>query len=192
MYPLPRLEDERLDCLHDLGILYSEPTETFDRICELAASHFGLPTAFVSFVDAQEQWFKAKVGLDLTGTSRDVAFCAHTIMSDDVMVVEDAHSDPRFRNNPLVTGNPHLRFYAGAPLVFAPGLRIGTMCVADTQPRKFGKAEKRMLGSYAAIVLSELRLLSAARMLRRGLEDNARLRTKLAGLRPTAARIRTA
>ncbi|MHB2166337.1 GAF domain-containing protein [Alsobacter sp. R-9] len=173
MHPVPAHEKDRIDCLHSLGILYTEPSDTFDRICELVACQFGTSAAFLSFVDTSTQWFKSTIGLDLSSTRRDVAFCAHTIMTDDVFVVEDAGADERFRLNPLVTDGPRIRFYAGAPLIYSPGLRLGSVCAVDHEPRRFSAQERRLLQSFAAIVVSELRLLAAGRLLRRSLAEEA-------------------
>jgi GAF domain-containing protein len=104
-------------------------------------------------------------------------------MSDEVMVVEDARTDDRFAGNPMVVGEPRIRFYAGAPVTYAPGLHIGSVCAFDRRPRSFKAAEKHMLASYAGIVVSQLRLMAAARLLRRGFEDRARLESEIALLR---------
>lgn len=179
MNPVPAREDERIDSLHGLGILFSEPSEPFDRICELVAAQFDVPISFVSFVDTSSQWFKARVGIDLTATSRDVAFCAHTIMSDEVMVVEDTLADPRFADNPLVQGEPRIRFYAGAPIIMPTGLRLGTVCAADRRPRRFPAAQRRLLACYAGLVVSQLQLQQAARLLRQNVAECARLEMRL-------------
>lgn len=186
MQNMPGREADRLDCLHALGILFSEPSEPFDRVCELVLAQFGVTGAFISFIDTSTQWFKARIGIDLPGTRRDIAFCAHTIMSDEVFVIEDAQTDERFAGNPLVLGKPRIRFYAGAPLVYAPGLGIGSVCAIDQRPRSFSVAERKMLASYAAIVVSQLRLMSAVRLLRRGFEDQARLENEVAMLNRAA------
>ena len=186
MYPIPDRESERLDCLHALGVLFSDPSDPFDRVCELIAAQFGVDGAFISFVDTSTQWLKAKVGIDLTCTKRDFAFCAHTIMSDEVLVVEDARSDDRFAGNPFVVGEPRIRFYAGAPITYAPGLHIGSVCAFDRSPRGFNVTERHMLASYAGIVVSQLRLMAAARLLRRGFEDRARLESEIALLHRAA------
>ncbi len=180
MYPIPRREADRLDCLHELGILFSDPSGPFDQVCDMVAAQFRVSGAYISFVDSSMQWLKASVGVDLTCTKRDIAFCAHTIMSDEVLVIEDAQADDRFAANPLVVGEPRIRFYAGAPIVYAPELRLGSVCVVDRNPRSFSAAERRMLASYAAIVVSQLRLLTAARLVRRGFEDRARLESEIA------------
>ncbi len=185
-HPLPNREAERLDCLHSLGVLFTEPSEAFDRVCELVAAQFKVPGAFISFVDCSSQWLKAKVGVDFVTTQRDVAFCSHTIMSDEVFVVEDARLDERFARSPLVVGAPMIRFYAGAPIIYSPGLRVGSVCAIDHRPRTFSAEDRRLLASYAGIVVSQLRLQSAARIIRRGYEDRANLEMQIASLARSA------
>ena len=124
------VEASRLAKLMDLDVLDSAPEPLFDRYVTLAAEIFGVPVALISLVDADRQWFKARVGLAAQETSRGIAFCDHAIRSDETFVVLDAAADPRFRNNPLVTEAPHIRFYAGAPLTVM-GHRLGTLCVID-------------------------------------------------------------
>ncbi|MDB5599944.1 MAG: domain S-box-containing protein [Xanthobacteraceae bacterium] len=156
-YMLPPNEIERLKALHDLKINGSQAVPTFDDICRLALDYFGVPIALVTLVDSDVQHFKGRCGTDLTGTPRDVAFCSHAILSDDVLVVEDASTDPRFATNPLVTGEPHIRFYAGAPLVLRSGVRLGTVCVIDRQPRKIGAGECEALKRFANLAVEALR-----------------------------------
>lgn len=138
-YPIPFLEEARIHELRALNVLDSEGDPEFDRITRLAAALLDAPIAAVSLVDADRQWFKSCVGLDTRQTSRDVAVCAYAIMSDDVFVCTDLSKDARFRENPLVTGEHHLRFYAGAPIVTRNGFRLGSLCVIDTTPRDMPK-----------------------------------------------------
>ncbi|WP_052341767.1 putative bifunctional diguanylate cyclase/phosphodiesterase [Salinarimonas rosea] len=156
MHPVPANETERLDVLNSLNILGTPPARGFDGICRAARALFDVPIALVSLVEADRQWFKARCGIDLEGTSREVSFCAHAILSDDVLVVEDACEDARFRDNPLVVGPPHIRFYAGAPLVLAPGVGVGTLCIVDHAPRPFGPGEAEKLADLAAAVIAQL------------------------------------
>jgi len=128
-------EERRLAALHELGILDTDPEIDFDEIARLAAWVCEAPIALISFVDADRLWFKANIGFGAQESMRDLSFCAHAIRGDDVLVVEDAAEDDRFRDNPFVTGPPHVRFYAGTPLITPEGFRIGTLCVLDTQPR---------------------------------------------------------
>lgn len=153
--PIPHDEPERLAALHRLGVLDTPPENELDVITRLAADRFDTAIALVSLVDAERQWFKARYGLDASETCRRDSFCAHTICEDGVMVVPDAAADPRFARNPLVTGAPHIRFYAGAALVLADGHRIGTLCVIDPAPREgFSAREAEILGLMAQQVVA--------------------------------------
>jgi len=155
---LPANEVERLAALRRTNLLDSEPDPDFDDIARLASVICGTPIALVSLVDEQRQWFKARVGLDATETPRDVAFCAHAILDDQVFEVPDAHIDPRFHDNPLVTGGPRVRFYAGAPLVTADGLALGTLCVIDHDPRMLSDAQRESLAALSRQVVAQVRL----------------------------------
>lgn len=151
---IPDDEPERLAALHRLDVLGTPSDNELDVIAQLAADRFGTTTALVSLVDADRQWFKARHGLAASETCRSVSFCGHTINQDGVMVVLDAAADPRFAGNPLVTGDPHIRFYAGAPLVLASGHRIGTLCVIDPAPRaQFDAHEAEVLTLMARQVV---------------------------------------
>lgn len=156
--PKPHNEAARLACLQDFGILDTEPEEAFDRITRIASAALDVPISLVSLVDDHRQWFKARTGLGATETPREVAFCAHSICSDDVLMVPDALADERFCDNPLVTGAPHIRFYAGAPLETPEGYRLGTLCVIDTRPRQLDASQLQTLRDLAAIVMDELEL----------------------------------
>jgi PAS domain S-box-containing protein len=157
--PIPDNEARRLDALRTLIILDSEPEAIFDRLVRLASEVSGAPIALMTLVDAERQWFKASVGLPgLRQTPRDVSFCAHAIAGDEVMEVPDVAHDPRFFDNPLVVGEPGIRFYAGAPLTLPDGSRVGTLCVIDRQPRRLGAAQVVMLKSLAAIATDALLL----------------------------------
>lgn len=150
-------EAGRLAHLRELVILDSPPEPVFDRIAALASSVCGTPIALMSLIDAERQWFKANVGLPgVNETPRDVAFCAHAIASDTLFEVPDASCDPRFADNPLVTGEPDIRFYAGAPLILPGGERIGTLCVIDREARTLTPEQAEMLRSLAAIATQTL------------------------------------
>ena len=158
MQPAPKPADEgaRLDALRALAVLDSEPEERFDRLTRLAQDLFDAPIALVSLVDSERQWFKSRIGLDATETPREVSFCAHAILDDDVFVIRDALADPRFADNPLVLGDPDIRFYAGAPLSTTEGQAIGTLCVIDTKPREWSPDESKALRDLADVVEDEL------------------------------------
>jgi GAF domain-containing protein len=153
-------EDERLNALREHGILDTPAEESFDEIVRAAVQAFGVPMAAVSLVDRHRQWFKARVGLDVSETPRDVSFCAHAIQGDDVMVVPDATQDPRFADNALVTADPSLRFYAGAVIRSEAGIPLGALCVVDTVPRPDGLTDEQvsLLQMLADQVSEQLRL----------------------------------
>ena len=158
--PQSTLDDEerRLATLGRYGVLDTPPEQAFDDLTRLAAQVLGTPIALVSLIDRDRQWFKSRVGIEVCSTPRDMAFCAHAILGDDVMVVEDALQDPRFANNPLVTGDPFIRFYAGAPLIADDGLALGTLCVIDRQPRRFDATQRETLALLARQVMAQLTL----------------------------------
>jgi PAS domain S-box-containing protein len=168
--PLPyngsSAEDCRLNELRSLRILGTSPDPRFERIVDLVRDTLNVPTALVSIIDADRQWFKARRGLPLTETPRKIAFCDRTIRSDFALVVPDARLDERFSDNPLVTGPPGIRSYAGAPIIMPSGHRLGTVCAIDVEPRAFTPRQVRFLSSLAAIVADELTLIRAARDLR--------------------------
>ncbi len=154
--PLPEREQERLKALQSYGVLDGPPQESFDRLTQLSSQLFGVPIALISLVDHDRQWFLSRAGLEACQTDRNVAFCAHTICQDGVLVVQDARQDPRFRHNPLVEGPPGIRFYAGAPLRTADGHALGTLCLIDTEPRAFTPTEAKLLRHLAAMVMQQL------------------------------------
>ena len=144
-------EAGRLRILHSYGALDTPNEAVFDDIVREAARDFNVPVALISLVDEHRQWFKAKVGLTPSETPRSISFCTHAIRGPEVMVVEDAAADERFARNPLVTGDPNIRFYAGAPLKTPDGKRIGTLCVLDTHARAAPtEADKAKLEALAA------------------------------------------
>ncbi len=155
---LPDNEAQRLAALRSLNVLDSPAEIEFDRIVRLTTTIMGVPISVVSLVDEDRQWFKAVRGLDATQTPRDQAFCAHAILHSEVMVVEDARLDPRFADNPLVTGELGIRFYAGAPLTLSNDVRIGTLCAIDTHPRHMTQEQRTALADLAAIAVDELHL----------------------------------
>jgi PAS domain S-box-containing protein len=152
-------EAQRLAALHALEILDTQPEAIFDSLTNLAAQTFRTPVAVVSLIDANRQWFKSCLGLDATETERDVAFCDHTIRQARTMIIPDALADARFRDNPLVTGDPNIRFYAGAPLATPDGHKLGSLCVIDFQPRHdFGPNEAAQLEAMAQAVSAAMQL----------------------------------
>lgn len=152
----PANEAARLKALQELGVLFTPAEERFDRITRLAAEVFNVPTALVSLVAEDCQWFKSTQGLAATETPRDVAFCAHAILADDALIVENATRDERFADNPLVTGDPNIRFYAGQPLTAKNGQKMGTLCLIDSKPRQFNEQERHKLNELAKLVEEEL------------------------------------
>lgn len=153
---LPNDEASRIATLHELDILDSPPEDRFDRYTDITARAFDMPVALISLVDKGRQWFKSAVGIDTDETPRDISFCAHAILGDDVFEVRNARVDPRFRNNPLVIGPPYIRFYAGAPLRMRNGHRLGTLCIIDRIPRHLSDDEKTKLKHLADMVVAEI------------------------------------
>lgn len=154
--PIPDNEQARLAALYELLILDTPPEERFDKIARFAADEFDVPIVLITLVDTERQWFKASVGLAVCETARDISFCGHAIMRPDIMVVPDALDDPRFADNPLVTGEPHIRFYAGAPLALPSGARLGTLCLIDRRPRTLDALELGILGTLRDLAVMEL------------------------------------
>ena len=155
---LPVFESERLTALQKYGILDTAPEEAFDELARLAAMICETPTALVTFVDEARQWFKARVAFGIAQTPRDLAFCAHTILGREVLVVPDALQDPRFATNPFVTGEPKIRAYAGAPLLTAANLAVGSLSVIDYVPRQFTRAQLDALQMLGHQVMAQLEL----------------------------------
>lgn len=165
--PVPSAsEADRVAALHALHILDTDPEQAFDRVTRIAADHYRAPIALVSLVDSSRQWFKSRVGLDVVETPREYAFCAHAILQREAFIVCDASQHPAFQNNPLVVGDPKIRFYAGAPLTLKTGQRVGTLCIIDQQPRHaFTQRDAAVLTDLAAVVVDELELRLATRAL---------------------------
>ena len=154
--PVPADETQRIGTLRSLSLLDTDFDPRFDRLTRLAAEAFRVPIALMTLVDTSRQWFKACVGLDIRETSREVAFCSHAILASDVLVVPDTLHDPRFADNPLVTGAPHIRFYAGCPLRVGTSSPVGTLCLIDTRPRALTTVQIELLRSLADLVEREL------------------------------------
>ncbi len=160
--PTPSNESARLDTLRALHILDTPPEERFDRLTRLAKRLFDVPIALVSLVDANRQWFKSSVGLTASETPRDVSFCAHAILGDEILMVPDTLEDARFHDNPLVTNNPNIRFYAGCPLTVANGGKLGTLCLIDVKPRGLDDEERELLRDLARMAEQELAAVQLA------------------------------
>jgi diguanylate cyclase (GGDEF)-like protein/PAS domain S-box-containing protein len=169
--PLPANEQERLAALRKYGILDTEPEQVFDSMVQLATYICQTPIAAISLVDEHRQWFKAIAGLDAKETSRDVAFCAHAILQEGTMVVPDALQDERFFDNPLVASAPHIRFYAGVPLVTSQGQRLGTLCVIDNKPRELDAAQLEAIKVLADNVMAHLDLRLSHKHIRQYVDD---------------------
>jgi diguanylate cyclase (GGDEF)-like protein len=158
----PSNEAARVGLLRSLDILDTRPDDRFDRLTRLAKRIFDVPISTVSLVDCDRQWFKSCIGLPVDETPRDISFCGHTILSDDLLVVEDALADARFFDNPLVTSGPGVRFYAGCPLTLNDDLRVGAFCIVDTKPRKLDDCERGLLRDLGRIAERELEVLQLA------------------------------
>ncbi len=152
----PANEKQRIGSLRSLEILDTKPEERFDRLTRMAARVFDVPIALVSLVDENRQWFKSCVGLDVSETGRDVSFCGHAILGNEIFVIEDTLQDERFSDNPLVTGPPNIRFYAGAPLRYLNGNKLGTLCIIDKQPRTLSDDDLVALRDLAEMAEGEL------------------------------------
>lgn len=151
-----------METLRSLGILDTEAEERYDRITRVAKRLFDVPISLVSIVDCDRQWFKSKFGLEATETHRDISFCGHTILGDEVFVIPNALEDERFADNPLVTGDPNIRFYAGFPLEMPNKTRMGTLCIIDTVPREFSDEDRHALSDLGELVQDELVSLQLA------------------------------
>lgn len=154
--PIPSNEHERLQALRELLILDTPPEERFDRIVRFAADEFDVPIALISLIDSERQWFKARLGLQACETGRDISFCGHAVHAGELLMVENALRDPRFFDNPLVTGAPNIRFYAGAPLRLRSGAIVGTLCVIDTRERRLDAVDRSILESLRELAVAEL------------------------------------
>ena len=172
-------EAERLKALHHYRILDTDPEQAFDDLTLIASQVCGAPIALISLVDEDRQWFKSRVGVEVQETSRSVSFCAHAIQQQGIFTVPDTLKDARFRDNPLVQGDPHIRFYAGAPITTQDGYALGTLCVIDYVPRKLTNDQNNALEALERQVAAQLEL-------RRNLEE---LRVALEGIETLSALI---
>src|ERR1700760_4137198 len=170
----PKNEEARLAALEKYAILDTDPEAAFDDLTQLASYVCKTPMAMISLIDEERQWFKSKVGSTSTETSRDVAFCSNAIMQDDVFVVPDATKDDRYRNNPMVVADPHIRFYAGAPLITDEGYALGTLCVIDQKPRELEPEQHEALKALSRLVLAQLEFRRNLILLKEALNDRTR------------------
>lgn len=176
----PVNESDRLAALHETGLLDSPPEIRFDDITMLAARLCETPISLISLVDETRQWFKAKTGIDACETPREISFCGHAICEpDSILEIPDARVDPRFSDNPLVTGEPRIRFYAGVPLRTAPKLALGTLCVIDREPRKLTAEQRGLLSALARQVTALMELNVANQKLEILLAERNRLHAEL-------------
>src|ERR1700724_54545 len=172
-FPVPPNEADRLRALRSYRILDTKPEERFDELTQLAALICGVPISLISLIDTDRQWFKSRFGLDVQETPRAQAFCTHAIMQPEMFVVPDASKDERFAHNPLVTGDLHIRFYAGAPLAARDGHLLGTLCVIDREPHVLTDAQKEALQIVGRLVIANMELRSDLQELKEALARDA-------------------
>lgn len=173
--PMP-MKDEgaRIAALQKYGILDTEPEQAFDDLVLLASFICKTPIALISLVDENRQWFKSRVGLSVSETPREIAFCSVAIQQPDVFIVPDTLNDERFRNHALVTSEPYIRFYAGAPLINEEGYALGTICVIDRTPREFGPSQQAALKALSRLVLAQLEFRRNLMLLKEALTDRTK------------------
>jgi GAF domain-containing protein len=203
---VPKNEAKRLKVLWQYDVLDTVPEEVFDDLTELAARICEAPIALISLVDEDRQWFKSKVGVTLTETSRDISFCAHALKQQELFIIPDATKDARFADNPLVISDPKIRFYAGAPLITPDGYALGTLCVIDKVPRELRPEQQQALRVLARHVMIQLELRRHAKELAASNEahdttkeqldqaqaENAKLKRELEKLKKGKARAKVA
>src|SRR5437667_1871574 len=188
--PIPLNEVKRLKVLWQYEVLDTVPEEVFDDLTELAARICEAPIALITLVDEDRQWFKSKVGVSVNETSREISFCAHAINQPELFIVPDATQDQRFAQNPLVTSDPKVRFYAGAPLVTPDGYALGTLCVIDKVPRELRPDQRQALRILARHVVSQLELRRRSHELANARSELERLKSALDHARKELAKFR--
>lgn len=161
------MEEMRIEALRDYRILDTDPHPAFDAVTRAAALAFNVPIALVSLVDENRQWFKSRVGLEACETARDISFCTHAIKGHEAFIVENAAEHELFKENPLVAGEPHIRFYAGMPLIESDGFALGTLCLIDQKPRSFEPRDIELLEQLAVCALNALTAHHQGDLLRR-------------------------
>ncbi len=188
--PIQKNEAKRIKVLWQYDVLDTVPEEVFDELTELASHICGAPIALLTLVDEDRQWFKSKIGTNLSETGRDISLCAHAILQKDLFIVPDATLDERFKNNPLVSASPKIRFYAGAPLVTPDGYALGTLCVLDLVPRELEVDQKAALRLLARHVMTQLELRRHAHELGKERDDLKKIKADLVKAHAEVARLR--
>lgn len=154
--PIPPDEPQRMQALRAYEVLDTPPEAVYDDIAHVAAGVCDTPVALITLVDGTRNWFKARVGVDVTESPRDLSFCGHAILRSDIFEVTDASVDERFADNPLVQSAPRIRFYAGAPLITPEGHKLGTICAIDVRPRRLTEAQRDTLSALSRLVMRQL------------------------------------
>ncbi|HKO54951.1 MAG TPA: GAF domain-containing protein [Thermoanaerobaculia bacterium] len=154
--PVPPDEDKRMEALFAYKVLDTPPEAVYDDIAHVAAGVCDTPVALITLVDGSRNWFKARVGVEVEESPRDLSFCGHAILREEIFEVVDASMDERFADNPLVESAPHIRYYAGAPLITPDGYKLGTICAIDVRPRRLSDAQRDTLSALSRLVMRQL------------------------------------